>query len=67
VLLRFIQRGGSDDRVKDRRLEQWLWATSFNEELRGKPERYVVRMLDRVEELLAGNLNALTEPPDTHR
>jgi hypothetical protein len=59
VLLRFIQRGGDDDPVKNRRLEQWLWATSFNEELRGKPDHYVVRMLDRVEELVSGSLQAL--------
>jgi hypothetical protein len=59
VLVRFIQMGGTTDPAKNRVLEQWLWATSFNEELRGKPDHYVVRMLDRVEELVSGNLRAL--------
>jgi hypothetical protein len=59
VLIRFIQSDGLQDAAKTRKVEQWLWATSFNEELRGKPDHYVVRMLSRLEELLSGDLQAL--------
>ena len=37
-----------------------VWATSFNEELRGKPDHYVVRMLSRLAQLLEGDLQALS-------
>jgi len=59
VLVRFIQMGGNQDLIKTKRVEQWLWATSFNEELRGKPDHYVARILDRLEQLVSGNLHAL--------
>jgi hypothetical protein len=59
VLARFIQLGGHSDPAKIKRVEQWLWATSFNEELRGKPDHYVARILDRIDDLVAGNLSAL--------
>jgi hypothetical protein len=60
VLIRFIQLGGFSDQTKTKRVEQWLWATSFNEELRGKPDHYVVRMLSRLAQLLEGDLQALS-------
>jgi hypothetical protein len=59
VLLRFIQQGGAADVAKSDQVARWLWATSFNEELRGKPDHYVVRMLARLERLMAGELRAL--------
>ena len=61
VLLRFFQLGGGGDPEKLRRLEEWVWTTSFNEELRGKPDSYVVRMLNSVQALAAGNLQALSD------
>ena len=59
VLLRFVLHGGAADDAKSKRVEQWLWATSFNEELRGKPDHYVARMLNRLDGLLNGDLDAL--------
>lgn len=60
VLVKFIQLGGLNSYDQITRLVQWLWATSFNEELRGKPDHYVVRLLSRVEQLLHGDLRALS-------
>jgi hypothetical protein len=60
VLLRFFQLHGDKDSIKLDKLEQWIWTTSFNEELRGKPDHYVVRMLDRVEALVSGDMRALS-------
>ena len=59
MLVRFIQRGGMADLQMTQQFEEWLWATSFNEELRGKPDHYVARMLARLENLLTGDMRAL--------
>lgn len=59
VLVRFLQLNGVQDEVKNMLVEQWLWATSFNEDLRGKPDHYVARILARLEDLVSGNEQAL--------
>ena len=59
VLVRFLQLNGVGDEVKNMLVEQWLWATSFNEDLRGKPDHYVARILARLEDLVSGNEQAL--------
>jgi len=60
VLIRFLQLGGQNRLEATEALTRWLWVTSFNEELRGKPDHYVVRMLDRVDKLVKGDLRALS-------
>ena len=40
-------------------LERWLWATSFNESLRGKPDHYVVRAVSNWRGLVDGQIRGL--------
>lgn len=52
VLSRFFQRGGARSDAKRDALRRWFWAVSFNEELRGKPDHYVVRLLKRLDNFI---------------
>lgn len=55
VLARFFQRlpDGGPDHLREA-LRKWFWTVSFNEELRGKPDHYVVRLLRRLDAMVDG-------------
>jgi len=60
VLSKFFSRSGLEaDESQLGRLRRWFWAVGFNEELRGKPDHYVVRLLRRVDALMDGDLDAM--------
>jgi len=61
ILARYFQRlpDGGDDEMR-RQLRRWFWAVSFNEELRGKPDHYVVRLLRRLDDMISGGGEGLS-------
>lgn len=59
VIVKYTQesRGFFDKHANE--IMRWFWITSFNEGLRGKPDNYVARTLDAVNNLVAGDIDAL--------
>ncbi len=60
ALVKFLDISTTTQTQATGEMVKWIWATSFNEELRGKPDHFVTRILDRVADLVAGNASALT-------
>jgi len=59
ALVKYFSAEDTGDPANKAELAKWLWTTSLNEELRGKPDHYVSRLLRIIDELRKGQINQL--------